>query len=339
MGQKTNSNIFRLGIKQNEWYSKYFEHNKEESTLYNYQNIQIYTYLKNFLNRQGLLFQNYKLHFNKNNLYIFISYFSMKRTNTIINKEKQNQFIDFKNKTIKKQKSFTEYQKDLKLSSFFKYEKQKKFQKRNITKTKINKIKRIYLLKKYKQSLNSKSYITNENLTKNNIIEQILESLSKFTNKKFHIFLIFQNINRGMSVNLSKEEQKFLRKKFLFLKRYSKNKFFKESLNIVFVITKIKNSAKILAEFLALQISLLKRHNHFLIFFKTLLIFFINSKFTKIKGIKIVINGRFNGAPRAKNRLILIGNIPIQTIDNSVDYYQTISYTRNGTFGIKVWIN
>ena len=339
MGQKTNSNIFRLGIKQNEWNSKYFEQNKEESTLYNYQNIQIYTYLKGFLYKQGLLLQNYKLHFNKNNLYIFISYFSMKKASTIINKEKQNQFIKFKNKIIKKQNSFTEFQKDLKLSSFLKYEKHKQLQKRNATKTKIDRIKRIYLLKKYKQSLNFKNYTTTENLIRNNIIEQILESLSKFTNNKFHIFLIFQNINRGISINLSKEEQNFLKKKFLFLKRYSKNLFFKESLNIIFVVTKIKNSAKILAKFLALQLSLLKRHNHFLIFFKTLLILFINSKFAKIKGIKIVINGRFNGAPRAKNRLILIGNIPIQTIDNLIDYYQTTSYTKNGTFGIKVWIN
>jgi len=105
------------------------------------------------------------------------------------------------------------------------------------------------------------------------------------------------------------------------------------------VSTKIKNPTSLLAEFLAQQMAFLKRHNHFLIFFKTLLVLFINSKFSKIKGIKIVINGRFNGAPRAKNRLILIGNISIQTIDNSIDYSQATSYTKNGTFGIKVWIN
>lgn len=339
MGQKTNSNIFRLGIKQKEWDSKYFEQNKEEFTLYNYQNIQIQTYLKNFLNKNGLFLQKCKLHFNKNNLYIFISYFSTKKSNIIINKEKPNQFIKFKNKARKKQKNSIKLQRNLKLSYFLKNQKQNKTHEHRNIKTKLDKIKRVRLLKKYKQSLNLKNYITNENLIKNNITEQILESLSLFTNKKFHIFLVFQNINRGISLNLSKEEQNFLKKKFLFLKRYSKNKFFKESLNIIFIITKIKNSAKILAEFLALQISLLKRHNYFLIFLKTLLILFINSKFSKINGIKIVINGRFNGAPRAKNRLILIGNIPIQTIDNSIDYYQTTSYTRNGTFGIKVWIN
>ena len=336
MGQKTNSNIFRLGIKQKEWDSKYFEQNKEEFTLYNYQSIQIQKYLKNFLNKKGLFLQKCKLHFNKNNLYIFISYFSTKKSNIIINKEEPNQFIKLQKKTIKKLKNSKKLKTNLKISYFLKYQKQ---QKHKNSKARLDKTKRIHLLKKYKQSLNFKKYTTNENLTKNSIIEQILESLSLFTNNKFHIFLLFQNINRGISLNISQKEQNFLKKKFLFLRRYSKNKFFKESLNIVFIITKIKNPAKILAEFLALQISLLKRHNHFLIFLKTLLILFINSKFSKIKGIKIVINGRFNGAPRAKNRLILIGNIPIQTIDNLIDYHQTTSYTKNGTFGVKIWIN
>ena len=37
MGQKINSNLFRLGIKKNEWKSKYFEKTKEEFSLYTYQ--------------------------------------------------------------------------------------------------------------------------------------------------------------------------------------------------------------------------------------------------------------------------------------------------------------
>ena len=333
MGQKTNSISFRLGNKHNEWNSKYFEQNKEEFTYYNYQNIEIQTYLKKFLDKKGLFLQKCKLHFNKNNLYIFVSYFSTKKSSLLINKEKPNQFIKFSNKKNKKQKNFKRVQTDLKLNHFLETQEQK------FLKTRINRVKRVSLLKKYKQSLNSKNYLTNESLVKNNIVEQILETLSLFTNKKFHIFLVFKNLNRGLAFKLSKEEQSFLKKKILFLKRYSRNKFFKESLNVVFMTTKIRNSAKILAEFLAQQITFLRRHNHFLIFLKTLLILFINSRFSKVEGIKIVINGRFNGAPRAKNRLILIGNIPIQTIGNDIDYHQATSYTKNGTFGIKVWVN
>ena len=34
MGQKVNPNVFRLGYKNNEWDSKYFENNYEELSLY-----------------------------------------------------------------------------------------------------------------------------------------------------------------------------------------------------------------------------------------------------------------------------------------------------------------
>lgn len=333
MGQKTNSISFRLGNKHNGWNSKYFEQNKEEFTRYNYQNIEIQKYLKEILNKKGLLLQRCKLHFNKNNLFIFVSYFSTKKSSLLISKEKPNQFIKFNNKKNRKQKNFRKNQTNLKLLHFLENQEQ------NFQKTRMNRIKRVHLLKKYKQSLNLKTHLTNENLMKNGIVEQILETLSLFTNEKSHIFLVFKNLNKGMSFRLPKEEKNSLKKKVCFLKRYSRNKFFKESLNIVFMATKIRSSAKIFAEFLAQQIAFLKRHNHFLIFIKTLLNLFINSKFSKIKGIKIIINGRFNGAPRAKNRLILIGNIPIQTIDNIIDYHQAISYTKNGTFGIKVWVN
>ena len=330
MGQKTNSISFRLGNKHNEWNSKYFELNNEEFTRYNYQNIEIQKYLKEILNKKGLFLQKCKLHFNENNIYIFISYFITKKSSLLVNKEKINLPVKFNNKKNKKLKSLKKAQTNLRLNQFLKDLEPK---------IRINRAKRVNILKRYKQSLSHKIYQTNENLTKNNITEQILETLSLFTDKKFHIFLSFKNLNRGVSFKLPKEEQNFLKKKILFLKRYSRNKFFKESLNIVFVSTKIKNPTSLLAEFLAQQMAFLKRHNHFLIFFKTLLVLFINSKFSKIKGIKIVINGRFNGAPRAKNRLILIGNISIQTIDNSIDYSQATSYTKNGTFGIKVWIN
>lgn len=333
MGQKTNPIIFRLGGKYNEWYSKYFERNKEEFTRYNYQNIEIQRYLKEFLNKKGLFIQKCKLHYNDNNLYIFVSYFSTKKSNLLLNEGTFNQTIKLNNRRDKKQRSFKRSLISLKLNYFLKDEKLK------LSKIKMCRIKRVNLLKKYKQSLNFESFRTHENLIKNGFIEQILETLSLFTSKKFHIFLVFRNLNKGMTFKLSKEEQNFLKKKILFLKRYSKNKFFRESLNIVFTTIKVKNSAEIIAEFLAQQIAFLNRHNHFLVFVKKLLNLFINSKFSKIKGVKIVINGRFNGAPRAKSRLILIGNVSTQTITNFMDYAQTTSYTKNGTFGVKVWIN
>jgi ribosomal protein S3 len=61
--------------------------------------------------------------------------------------------------------------------------------------------------------------------------------------------------------------------------------------------------------------------------------------FSIAKGIKIKIKGRFNGAPRAKHKIINIGNnMPVLTLNSNIDYAETTSYTSNGTFGVKVWV-
>jgi ribosomal protein S3 len=84
----------------------------------------------------------------------------------------------------------------------------------------------------------------------------------------------------------------------------------------------------------------LKRHNFFLKFVKTTLTLFYNKNFSNCKRIKIQVKGRFNGAPRAKNKLIDIGNrAPVLTINSKIDYAESTAFTSNGTFGVKVWIN
>lgn len=337
MGQKTNSNIFRLGVKGNEWNAKYFEKGKQESTLYTYQNVQIQSYLKQFFNKNGLILQNCKLYFNGTNLYVFVSYYSTKKSFFLINKSTPNEFIKFKSEKRKILGERKVKNTSLKINNFI--NRSTPTNKKKFDKSSEIKNKRLKIVKRYKNFLHSEKYDSKELLKKNGFLEQLLESLSVFTLKKFHIFLTFQNLNKGLSMKLSTKEQNFLKKKILFFKRYSKNKFFKESLNIILIMAKTKNSAKLFSYFLADQIGALKRHNHFLIFLKRILTLFIEAKFSKIEGVKVVINGRFNGAPRSKSRLILIGNIPIQTIEKNIDYYQTTSFTKNGTFGIKVWIN
>ena len=141
MGQKTNPIIFRLGGKYNEWYSKYFERNKEEFTRYNYQNIEIQRYLKEFLNKKGLFIQKCKLHYNDNNLYIFVSYFSTKKSNLLLNEGTFNQTIKLNNRRDKKQRSFKRSLISLKLNYFLKDEKLK------LSKIKMCRIKRINLFK------------------------------------------------------------------------------------------------------------------------------------------------------------------------------------------------
>lgn len=201
------------------------------------------------------------------------------------------------------------------------------------------KIERVGIINSYKIFLQHKKYKSHEILKKNLFLEQFLEGLSLYTNKKYNVFLTFQNLNRGMTVLLSQIEQNFIKKRLLSLKRYSKEKFFKESLNVMLVVIKIKNSAKLFSQLLAQQFKFLKRHNYFLTFIKRIVTLFISFETSKVKGIKICISGRFNRAPRAKSRLIIVGDIPIQTISKQIDYHEMTSYTKNGTFGIKLWVN
>ena len=565
MGQKINPKIFRLGIKKTQWNSRYFEKKKEETTFYNYQNIQIQSYLKQFLFLNGLMLQKIKLHFNDTNLYIHVSYFSTKKAFFLISKKTPNQDIKLKNtmprkfklrprakyfrnilvhktqkpktlgmycrrttvrqwpslilestrkkkaqklweivrktpkffslrkivptpsqlvrnskrilvskyfldkpflnkkkklsfylfkkfaakknlylfkkfaanpllfsfKKIKKRTlSFSLYKKlpNSLFSSFEELAKKKKiyaslvkkYMKKGLTFSLIEKlvrrktlltykklvektllssfnkligknslsvfeklankkyhyllkvkkkkpraslvhnkpwyqktpwyikklkeknqfkIERLGILNSYKTFILHQKYKSRGILKKNLYIEQLLEGLSLYTNKKYNIFLTFQNLNRGMTVVLSQVERDFIKKRILSLKRYSKEKFFKDSLNVMLTVIKIKNSAKLFAQHIAQQFKFLKRHNYFLTFIKRIATLFISFKTSKVKGIKISISGRFNRAPRAKTRLITAGDIPTQTITKSIDYDEATSYTKNGTFGIKLWVN
>ena len=59
---------------------------------------------------------------------------------------------------------------------------------------------------------------------------------------------------------------------------------------------------------------------------------------SKIKGVKIVIRGRLNGVPRAKQKIIIVGDVPVQSISAKLDYSQTTIHNSNGSYGIKVWV-
>ena len=318
MGQKTNSNILRLGTNNNEWKSKYFYKTAEESSLLAYQDLQIINYLKQFLNNNGLFLYDYKLQINSTTIYLYISYFSTLKSLFLINQTTINQKVKLKKE--KELKSQVTNKRPILFS------KPSKYRRRN------------YILKKYKSQVNKKKYINYNGVQKDVFIEKLLEGLNSFTQGRHSVYLNFQNLNSSLSINLSNKEQEMWKKKLLLLKRYSKNKFFKEAINIILISTKTKNSAQLIADFIAKEFTTLKRHNYFLIFLKRAFNLFINIPFSKINGVKIIIKGRFNGAPRARNNVILIGSVPVQTLGINISHYQSVSFSVNGTFGIKVWV-
>ena len=58
----------------------------------------------------------------------------------------------------------------------------------------------------------------------------------------------------------------------------------------------------------------------------------------KVKGIKIQISGRLNGAEIARSEWAREGQIPLQTLRANIDYCYRIAKTIYGILGVKVWV-
>ncbi|TRZ77789.1 30S ribosomal protein S3 [bacterium] len=58
----------------------------------------------------------------------------------------------------------------------------------------------------------------------------------------------------------------------------------------------------------------------------------------KIKGIKITISGRLNGAEMSRKETQSQGKIPLHTLRADIDYSLKEAHTTYGIIGVKVWI-
>jgi small subunit ribosomal protein S3 len=57
-----------------------------------------------------------------------------------------------------------------------------------------------------------------------------------------------------------------------------------------------------------------------------------------VKGIKIQVSGRLNGAEIARSEWIREGRVPLQTLRADIDYATQEANTIYGVLGIKVWL-
>jgi len=58
----------------------------------------------------------------------------------------------------------------------------------------------------------------------------------------------------------------------------------------------------------------------------------------KVKGIKIQVSGRLNGAEIARSEWVREGRVPLQTLEANIDYATKEANTIYGVLGIKVWL-
>ena len=113
-------------------------------------------------------------------------------------------------------------------------------------------------------------------------------------------------------------------------------KLLKNKVSIRVEIQEIKNpeaSAMIMAESIVDQI---EKRTPFRRIMKQTLAKIIASK--EVKGAKILLGGRLDGAEIARSEHLEEGNLPLQTLRAEIDYAKATAHTTYGTIGIKVWI-
>ena len=346
MGQKVNPNIFRLG-KTTKWKQQYFEKKPTDIKVYSFKNLEIKNFIHKFFQNNGLIVHNLKLHYLDNNsLHIFVSYYLTLKFIALLSQKIKERKIRLKPKRKANRKKYLNIQKSVK--NYLVYQKinynkslntvvktQNRQQVKQIIQTERNTLKhrRFRLLKFYKQQLRVANFKNLKNIQFNSFLEKLFKSLHLFLNRSMSIHLTVKHLNRNTKRLFTSRKAKTIKKKLARLKKYEENEFFKEGVNTLFTCSTKPNSADLLAGFIANTVKRLKKHNFFLRFIKATLAIF------KKNNIKIKIKGRLNGAPRAKRRIMLIGSgVAALNLNSKIDYAEKTAYTKNGTLGVKVWI-
>jgi small subunit ribosomal protein S3 len=114
------------------------------------------------------------------------------------------------------------------------------------------------------------------------------------------------------------------------------HKLLKKKVSVRLEIQEIKNpeySAKIMAESMVEQIE--KRIPFRRVIKQTLQKIIANKQ---VKGAKIMLGGRLDGAEIARSEHLEEGSLPLQTLRAEIDFAKSTAHTTYGTIGIKVWI-
>lgn len=331
MGQKINPNIYRLGISKT-WKTAYYENYSKELPLYMYKDSNFLQFIDRYLINSNIIIHDLNYHFNNSTFILYTSYFVSPLFRFNVNNNKQlKDILVLLNKQSKKKKSVkndfkiipqnnNNFTRSLTLRNFKDYKK------------------KLYIARSSLNSVDSRLLSAKNNkiksLTKNNrFLMKLNHILNLFLGSNAKVLLCFNCINKDFSYlkNLSKNQIKIL-------KRFNRLPVFKESIELFLYIISNKKSSNLLAKFLSQQFQKTKRQNFFLKFIRQMLAVLLRASFSRYKGIKIMVSGRLNGAPRAKHKIITIGDVSVTSINKKIDYTQTFCHNSNGSYGIKVWM-
>lgn len=347
MGQKINPTIFRLGINQT-WKTEFFEKKNHELPLYTFKDLELKDYLERILDIYGLILHDYKQHYNDSTLNLYISYFVT--SDFIVEKKNASEKIIIENSS-EERKSVKRFDANKQVSSRFSMRTDIKTGRIFYSSFRPYKLKQYLNFGSHKQLLQQVSLIGQQHLlvVQNNqylkksgsiasrkyegVFSEIFKVLNLFIGNRLNIVSHFCCINKN--TYFLKSTQK---KTLVSLQRLRNTSLFKSGIELLFHVAFNKNSAHLLAKFIALQVKKIKRHKFLLSFIKQTLSILVSSNLSKVKGIKVIVKGRLNGVPRAKHKIISIGDVPVQSISAKLNYSQTATHNSNGSYGIKVWI-
>jgi|MDSX01.1.fsa_nt_gb hypothetical protein len=153
--------------------------------------------------------------------------------------------------------------------------------------------------------------------------------------------IVFFNLEK-IGLKIKKDLHKIETINRLFLP-FKQEPFYNSGLMIFYLLFSIRNMTPLLSKYIAKYFKLLHRTrkiNKFLLFLTRFVELTGNVSFNnlKVKGLKIQIKGRFNGAPRSKKRVFEKGRVPLQTVSSKINYSLTHINTSYGVFSVKVWI-
>jgi ribosomal protein S3 len=339
MGQKLNPIIFRLGINKI-WKTEFFEKKNNELPLYVFKDLEIKNYIKRFFETNYIIVHDYKQHYSASTLNLYISYFVT--PDFILSTKPPCGQLIIQNGNENR----LNITKKVKTSPFFYH----KFSSNKNNNLLFENSFKAYTIRQYLNFNLSTNYFfkdlqniqINRQLHPSNDIkktyikgffEQIFAVLSLFVSNHLNIAINFCCVNKNVQFYKSTQTPFFIS-----FQKFKNIPFFKEGIELLFHVVYNVNSANLLAKFIAFQLKKVKRHKFFLSFLKQILGFLLMSNLAKIKGVKIIVKGRLNGLPRAKHKILVIGDVPVQTISLKLDYFQTTTHNANGSYGIKVWI-
>jgi ribosomal protein S3 len=378
MGQKVNANGFRLGFTKgwnSLWYNPLYSQGYANMLLEDYK---IQKYVKGSLKGSKKLINSINIYRNSDNTYIYFSYkgerikpgrrykkAKLLLRNRLLKIKALGLYSLLKNKKIKAPISIRSRKKykiikklknikyRIKSKPYKLINKKYQFKKYNIInvynpikKNKL-KIKKIYSKTNENKYIYNTKYLIEKKLIKgiNNFISKKnynnnnFNKLKKFNKKHYKTYFInprkkydkYRQITRFFPPLLNilklKNKLKFITYSKIFLFLYKSKKFLGLPYNNVSLITKIlATSFRIHTK---LFTTVFKRYSEI---FKIL--------FPKvIKGMRIKYSGKVWGKGRSKTTSVQVGSIPLNSINDLVDYSFMKSQNKFGVIGIKVWLN